>query len=73
MSPPSCIFLPEPAIFNKMIETVAKTQGDFNLLLAKFSDMEQPRPQWMIDYEEEQEKRQAEDNHNLNSCDEEEE
>lgn len=46
---PDCIFLPEPAMFNKMIEAVAKHSENRDQLYAKFSDMEPQKPQWMID------------------------
>ena len=51
--PPRCIFVPETAIFNKMIETVAKHSENRHILYAKFSDMDQPKPQWMIDQDKE--------------------
>ena len=38
--PPSCIFVPDTALFNKLIETVAKHTGNKHALYAKFSDME---------------------------------
>ena len=38
--PPSCIFVPETAIMNKMIVTVAQNSEDIGWLLAKFGDME---------------------------------
>ena len=51
--PPACIFIPETNILNKMIETVARNQKNKDMLFAKFSDMQQPKPQWAIDYEAE--------------------
>ena len=46
---PSCIFVPEAAMFNKMIEAVAKHSENRDTLYAKFSDMEPQKPQWMIE------------------------
>ena len=46
---PTCIFVPDTPILNKLIEAVARTPDDKDLLYSKFSDMEQPRPQWLIE------------------------
>ena len=50
--PPACIFVPEPALMNRMIETTAKNTNELAWLYAKFGDMEQPKPQWLIEQEE---------------------
>ena len=65
--PPSCIFMPDTALFNKMIETVARTPENKELLYAKFSDMEPPIPQWMIDDDMAKQERIAEENRILSS------
>lgn len=44
--PPPCIFVPEPALFNKMIEAVAKN-SDLTQLLSKFADFKPPKPEWL--------------------------
>ena len=51
--PPNCVFMPETALFNKIIETVARNGDNMNLVFAKFSDFELPKPQWMIDQDRE--------------------
>ena len=51
LKPPSCVFVPDTAVLNKLIEAVARTPDNKDLLYAKFSDQKQPRPQWMIDYD----------------------
>lgn len=47
--PPVCIFVPEPNLMNKMIETCAKNPHDTQLINSKFSCLDQPKPQWLID------------------------
>ena len=42
--PPACVFVPETAVLNKLIEAVARTPGNKELLYAKFGDQEQPKP-----------------------------
>lgn len=44
VNPPACIFAPEPALMNKMIETVAKNCKDVALIYTKFSTMDWPVP-----------------------------
>ena len=66
-NPPSCIFLPETAIMNKMIGAVARTQDNKDLLYSKFSDMEPPTPQWMIDEQVAKAERLAEEERILSS------
>ena len=44
VKPPACVFVPETAVLNKLIEAVARTPGNKDLLYAKFGDQEQPRP-----------------------------
>ena len=56
--PPACIFVPEVPILNKMIETVAKHSGNKVHLYAKFSDMKQPKPQWLIEVQEEEKRKE---------------
>lgn len=49
--PPPCIFVPEPALFNKMIEAVAKSTN-LKQLMGKFADFKPPKPQWLLEEEE---------------------
>lgn len=50
-APPYCIFVPETTILNKMIETCAKYPNDPELIFSKFSCLDQPKPQWLLDEE----------------------
>ena len=50
--PPVCIFVPETPILNKMIEACARNMENKHMLYAKFSDMEQPIPKWMLEEKE---------------------
>ena len=49
--PPPCIFIPDEAVFNKMIEAVAKGQENMDRVMNKFNDYLPPKPQWLIDQE----------------------
>ena len=42
--PPSCLFVPEPALMNKMIEAAARYHDNVPMLYAKFNTMEMPMP-----------------------------
>ena len=42
--PPACLFWPEPALMNKMIETCARYQDNVPMMYAKFNTMEMPMP-----------------------------
>ena len=53
LNSPPCVFVPDTAILNKMIEVVARNIMDKNVLYSKFSDMEPAKPQWMIELNEE--------------------
>lgn len=57
--PPPCIFIPDEAVFNKMIEAVAKGQENMDRVLTKFNDYLLPKPQWLIEQEILVQERQA--------------
>jgi len=51
-----------------MIEAVAKYRNDPLILYSKFSDMEMPKPQWMLDEDQEKLDRQLEERRMLREC-----
>ena len=57
---PGCVFIPEEAMMKKMIETIAKGQDSLSReeLYAKFSDFKAPKPQWLIEAENDKWKRE---------------
>ena len=50
--PPSCIFVPEPVLMSKMIDSVARHYEDIKILYSKFGYLQQPKPQWLIEQQE---------------------
>ena len=50
--PPICIFVPETALMNKMLEATAKNSHNMELLLSKFNCLDMPKPQWLQDQEQ---------------------
>ena len=49
--PPICIFVPETALLNKMLEACAKNSHNVELLFSKFNCLDMPKPQWLLDEE----------------------
>ena len=42
--PPICIFVPETALLNKMLEACAKNSHNVELLFSKFNCLDMPKP-----------------------------